>query len=88
MTLRLYILKEVFPYLLAKLPSSLADAILIKTALSFSGVGVSPLIADWGADLYNAHGFILQDKWWMVLYPGLMVALLTLGFKLLGEREG
>lgn len=80
-----YILRGLFPFILATLFTNMADVVLIEASLSFLGLGVSPPTPDWGLDLFNACSFIVQKVWWMALYPGLMIALLALGFILLSE---
>jgi len=80
-----YIFRSVLPSILVILTMNLADAVLTEAGLSFLGLGVPPPTPDWGFDLSNGQRFILQNKWWVVFYPGLMIVLLTLGFSLFGE---
>ncbi|MBC7332731.1 MAG: ABC transporter permease [Synergistetes bacterium] len=80
-----YIFRSVLPSILVILSMNLADAVLTEAGLSFLGLGVPPPTPDWGFDLSNGQRFILQNRWWMVFYPGLMIVLLTLGFSLFGE---
>ena len=83
--LRKYIFRGVVPTILVILSMNIADAILTEAGLSFLGLGIPPPTPDWGFDLSNGQRFLLQNSWWMVFYPGLMIVLITLGFSLLGE---
>ncbi len=80
-----YIFRGVVPTILVILSMNIADAILTEAGLSFLGLGIPPPTPDWGFDLSNGQRFLLQNSWWMVFYPGLMIVLITLGFSLLGE---
>lgn len=80
-----YILRAVLPSIIVILSMNVADAILTEAGLSFLGLGIPPPTPDWGFDLSNGQRFILQNKWWMIFFPGLMIVLMTLGFSLLGE---
>ncbi|MDH5020604.1 ABC transporter permease [Halobacterium rubrum] len=61
-------------------------AIIDFAALSFLGFGAAPGMPSWGLMLSNgvANG-LLTGKWWMSLFPGLFLAVLVLGFNLLGD---
>ena len=63
---------------------SAATMILTEATLSFLGVGVKPPTASWGAMLSDGQRFFLTSPW-MMLYPGLALLLLLLGFNLLGD---
>lgn len=80
-----YIFRSVLPPVLVALSMNMAGAVLAEASLGFLGLGVPPPAPDWGFDLSNGHRFILQNKWWMVFFPGLMIVLLALGFSLFGE---
>ena len=56
---------------------AVADAILIESALSFLGLGLPPGQASWGNILSDARAGILAGAWWAVLFPGLMILLVT-----------
>ncbi len=59
-------------------------AIVIVTALEFLGVGNVGEVS-WGSTLYFAqtYGFFTGD-WWWVLAPGMMIALTSTAFALIG----
>ena len=56
---------------------AVADAILIESALSFLGLGLPPAEASWGNILSDARAGILAGAWWAVLFPGLMILVVT-----------
>jgi peptide/nickel transport system permease protein len=62
-----------------------ADAVLTAAGLTFIGLGVTYDIPDWGWDLTNGRAYLASGAWWIILFPGLMIVLLALGFTLIGE---
>lgn len=58
--------------------------IALEAGLSFLGVGVPPPRASWGTVLNDGFSHLDQSAWPLVT-AGLMLALATLGFTLLGE---
>ncbi len=80
-----YIFPSTFPSIVVIMAMNLADAIMTEAGLSYLGLGIAPPTPDWGYDLNNGQRFLLQNDWWMVLFPGLAIILIVLGFSLLGE---
>jgi peptide/nickel transport system permease protein len=79
-----HVLPNIMPFILVGLSSVFAVAVLAESTLSFLGLGVSPGEPSWGADLSQNIG--VGDKYvWLVLYPGLAISLVVLGFNLLGD---
>jgi peptide/nickel transport system permease protein len=61
-------------------------AIIDIAALSFLGFGAGPGTPSWGLMLAKGvENGLLTGKWWMSFFPGLFLALLVLGFNLLGD---
>lgn len=60
------------------------SAILSEAALSFLGLGVRPPAPSLGIMLANAQGY-LQTGWWMAVFPGLAIVVITFAFNLLGD---
>jgi peptide/nickel transport system permease protein len=83
------VLKHILPHvtrtLMVVFSMNSADAILTEAALSFMGLTVQPPTPDWGFDLYKGRGFILLGYWWIMLFPGLSITLLAVGFALISE---
>ena len=61
-----------------------ATAILVAASLSFLGLGAQPPSPEWGAML-SASRDHLQSSPHVAVFPGLAVALVVLGFNLLGD---
>ncbi len=80
-----YILPNVFPSVVVVLSMNLADAIMTEAGLSFLGLGISPPTPDWGFDLSSGRRFILSRAWWALLYPGLAIITVVLGFSMFSE---
>ena len=62
-----------------------ANAIVTETALSFLGVGIPADIPSWGNMISNAQTFILSGKWWVCLFPGLLIIVCSLCVNFAGE---
>jgi ABC-type dipeptide/oligopeptide/nickel transport system permease subunit len=63
----------------------LASAILWAGALGFLGLGAIPPEPEWGAMLGESYRYLTSGAWWAVLFPGLAIMLVVLGFNLLGD---
>jgi peptide/nickel transport system permease protein len=83
--LRLYVFPNVIPSIVVVFSMNIADAILTEAGLSFLGLGIDPSVPDWGYDLSKGRAFLPGGYWWIITFPGMMIALVTLGFALLGE---
>ena len=79
-----YILPNVVPSIVVVFSLNVADAILTEAGLAFIGLGLQE-IPDWGWDLSNGQRYLISGQWWMIVFPGIMITLITLGFSLLGE---
>jgi peptide/nickel transport system permease protein len=83
--LGLYVFPNVIPSIVVIFSVNVADSILTEAGLSFLGLGLPPPTPDWGFDLSAGKRFVPSGYWWIITYPGAMIALLTLGFSMLGE---
>jgi peptide/nickel transport system permease protein len=63
---------------------SLSLAILTESALSFLGLGTQPPTPSWGNMLAEARRLMMVAPWTAV-FPGAAIALIVLGFNLLGD---
>jgi peptide/nickel transport system permease protein len=81
----LYVFPNVIPSIVVIFSVNVADSILTEAGLSFLGLGLPPPTPDWGFDLSAGKRFVPSGYWWIITYPGMMIALLTLGFSMLGE---
>jgi len=76
----------IFPTLvLASL--AIGDVVLSFAALSFLGIGTEIGYADWGQVLSFARNWIisLDQYWYIVVWPGLILVLFVMGWNLLGD---
>lgn len=84
--LRRHLLPEALPLLLANIALGVPAAILAEAGLSFLGLS-DPRIISWGRMLQEAHGFgaFSTGAWWLILPPGLGIALICLIFLDIGR---
>ncbi len=81
-----HILPNVTPILFADITLGVVGAILSEAGLSFLGL-TDPSQPSWGrmlADAQAAGGFS-NGAWWVVVFPGLMITLLSLAFTFVGH---
>lgn len=62
----------------------IGGAILIESGLSFLGLGVQPPQASWGNMLMDGKS-VIEEAYWLSLFPGLAILITVLGYNLLGE---
>ncbi len=65
--------------------ANFASAILIEAGLSFLGIGVQPPMPSWGTMIREHYGYIILDKAYLAILPGLAIMLLVLAFMLTGN---
>ena len=63
---------------------SMANNILLESALSFLGVGVQPPTPSWGNMIQEGMAFY-GVAWWMSLFPGLAILITVVCYNLVGE---
>lgn len=61
-----------------------ASSVLTCATLSFLSLGVKPPMADWGSMISNGRLYI-RSAWWLIVFPGAALLLLTLVVNLLGD---
>lgn len=64
----------------------LAAAVLIEATFSFLGVGLPPTSPSLGTLVRQGSDYLLAGFWWMVVFPGLALVLLTGSVTVLGDR--
>ena len=79
-----YVLPGAAHALIVQATVGIPTAIIGEATLSFLGLGVQPPTPSWGVMLTGAQQFLGQAPW-LAIWPGLMIALATLGFNLLGD---
>jgi peptide/nickel transport system permease protein len=65
--------------------ANFASAILIEAGLSFLGIGVQPPMPSWGNMIRENYGFIILDKPFLAMIPGICIMLLVMAFMLVGN---
>ena len=60
-------------------------AIIIESSLGFLGVGIPPPTATWGNMLGGAVANVLIPHWPLVVFPGVAITLVVLGFNFFGD---
>ena len=81
-----HILPNVTPILFANITLGVVGAILSEAGLSFLGL-TDPEDPSWGRMLADARtgGAFSTGAWWVVLFPGLMITVLSLAFTFVGH---
>lgn len=69
---------------LVQLTLRMGTIILTAAGLGFLGLGVQPPTPEWGAMVSDGRSFLV-DQWWISTFPGIAIALIVLGFNLLGD---
>ena len=65
--------------------ANFAAAILIEAGLSFLGIGAQPPIPSWGGMIKDHYSYIIMDKAYLAIIPGIAIMSLVLAFMLLGN---
>jgi len=79
-----HILPNIVPVLLSTLVIGFNNAVLAEAGMSFLGIGVQPPNSSLGAMLSDAQSFLFAAPMY-ALAPGIMIAVLILGFSLVGD---
>jgi len=79
------LLPNVMPNLMIQLSVNLGWAILNAASLSFIGLGIRPPTAEWGIMVADGATQAVAGNWWLVVFPGLALALAVFAFNLLGD---
>ena len=81
----LHIFPNVLPFTFLYMTLGVAGAIIMEASLSFLGLG-DPRAISWGQMLYSIQtAGATMYAWWWLLPPGLSIALISLGFYLVGR---
>jgi peptide/nickel transport system permease protein len=83
--MRRHVLPNVLGSVLVLATLQVASAILIEATLSFLGVGVPPTSPSLGTLIRIGNDFLFSGEWWIVVFPGLTLALVALCINVLGD---
>jgi peptide/nickel transport system permease protein len=79
-----HILPNVLPPVVVLATLEMGGIILAISGLSFLGLGAQPPTPEWGAMLNDGRPFLFSAPQLMI-YPGLAISLVVIGFNLLGD---
>ncbi|GAC1444416.1 MAG: ABC transporter permease [Vulcanimicrobiaceae bacterium] len=79
-----HVLPNILAPLLVQATLGVATAELEAAGLSYLGLGARPPTPEWGAMLNDARDYWVSAPWALV-FPGLSITVLVLGFNLLGD---
>jgi len=82
------VLREMLPNVVApvvvEMTIRVAFAVMLFATLSFLGLGAQPPASEWGLMAAEARKFMHLSPW-MILWPSAAVAMVAIGFNLLGD---
>lgn len=80
-----HVIPNIMPFILVGASSVFAVAVLAEASLSFLGLGAQVGTPGWGIDLSQGAREGGADYPHLVLFPGIAISLVVLGFNLLGD---
>lgn len=81
-----HILPNVFNPIIIICAANFSTAILLEAGLSFLGIGAESPIPTWGKMIKDHYAYIVLDKAYLALLPGLGILLLVMAFMSLGNH--
>lgn len=78
-----HILPNAWTPIIVKAALDIGGILLLVSALSFFGLGITPPTPEWGAMI--AEGQAKFFHWWLATFPGLAIFLVIFGFNLMSE---
>lgn len=79
-----HVLPGIVPTTLALAAMDLVHAILAESTLSFLGFGAQPPTVSWGLLINEGQDYIF-DAWWLVVFPGVVLAVTVVGLNLMAN---
>ncbi len=83
--MRRHVLPNVLGPVLVLATIQVASAIIIEATLSFLGVGAPPTSPSLGTLIRVGNNYLFSGEWWITVFPGLMLVLISLSVNLLGD---
>ncbi len=80
-----YILPNVFAPILVLASVIIGQAIIAEASLSFLGLGAQPPSPSWGEMLSGSAQRYIEKAPWLVIFPGVAIALVVYAFNMLGD---
>ncbi|MEM2922725.1 MAG: ABC transporter permease, partial [Candidatus Bathyarchaeia archaeon] len=82
------ILKHIIPNIMTTMivyaTIDFGQVIMVYAGLSYLGLSVQPPMPDWGAMVNYYQGYLVSAPW-LPFFPGLVIAMVVIGFGLLGD---
>ena len=83
--MRRHVLPNVLGPVLVLATIQIAAAIITEATLSFLGVGVPPTSPSLGSMIQNGQRFLFSGEWWITVFPGAVLVMISLSVNLLGD---
>ena len=83
--MRRHVLPNVMGPVMVLATIQVATAIITEATLSFLGVGVPPTAPSLGTLIQIGNRYLFSGEWWITVFPGLMLILISLSVNLLGD---
>ena len=80
-----FLVPNSLPPVIVQISLNLGWAILNTAGLAFIGLGVSPPTPEWGIMIQEGSAMMIAGQWWVVVFPGLALAVSVFCFSLLGD---
>lgn len=80
-----FLVPNSLPPVIVQISLNLGWAILNTAGLAFIGLGVAPPTPEWGIMIQEGAAMMISGQWWVVVFPGLALALSVFCFSLLGD---
>lgn len=78
------LLPMVWPLVIVQATTDVGFVILAASGLSFLGLGAQPPTPEWGVMIFESLTH-QPASWWLAVFPGGAIALVAIGFNLLGD---
>ena len=83
--MRRHVLPNVMGPVMVLATIQVATAIITEATLSFLGVGAPPTSPSLGTLIRIGNDYLFSGEWWITVFPGLMLVLISLSVNLLGD---
>ena len=83
--MRRHVLPNVMGPVLVLATIQVATAIITEATLSFLGVGAPPTSPSLGTLIRIGNDYLFSGEWWITVFPGAMLVLISLSVNLLGD---
>jgi peptide/nickel transport system permease protein len=79
---------NIVPPVLVQATTWMAVAIFSEAGLGFLGLGIRPPQPTLGNILLESQSSLLLGRWWLAVFPGLLIVAVIVGFNLIGDGIG